>query len=92
MKRVVIFECLVSFLMSVMLFVGCANPDVGEGTKGGELYEKDDYTVMGVVSCDDKGVAGVAVSDGTNVTKTDAYGRYWLPSNIAHREFNFIYI
>ncbi len=41
---------------------------------------KKGMTVMGVVESQGKPVAGVAVSDGYEVTVTDKAGRYWLPS------------
>ena len=81
--------------MTALLLVGCTDDNTaGNGgvVDDGKLYEKDNMTIMGVVSCEGVGVAGVAVSDGTNVAKTDAYGRYWLPSSIGHHEFNFVHI
>ena len=39
-------------------------------------------TVMGMVSCEGKPVAGVAVSDGVSVTVTDSEGRYYLDTDI----------
>lgn len=36
--------------------------------------------IKGSVLCEGRGVAGVAVSDGVEVTTTDADGRYWLSS------------
>lgn len=36
--------------------------------------------IKGSVLCNGRGVAGVAVSDGIEVTTTDADGRYWLSS------------
>ena len=82
------------FAAAALLFVCCApDPaDNGGDVDNGELYEKEGMTIMGVVSCDGEAVAGVAVSDGTNVTKSDAHGRYWLPSNVSHHEFNFVHI
>lgn len=40
-------------------------------------------TVYGKISCDGKGVAGVVVSDGYEVVRTDADGIYQLPSKKA---------
>lgn len=45
-----------------------------------DIPDKEGMTVKGTVSCDGKGLAGVVVSDGIEVTKTDEYGFYWLPS------------
>ncbi len=42
--------------------------------------DKEGMTVKGTVSCDGKGLEGVVVSDGFEVTVTDEYGFYWLPS------------
>ncbi len=83
---------LLGFLVAALLFAGCTTAGNGGDVDSGDLVEKDGYTVMGMVTCDGKGVEGVAVSDGTNVTKTDSFGRYWLTSNISHHEFNFIHI
>lgn len=88
-------EHLLGFLVATLLFVGCTTADNGNGVNNEEsnaLYEKDGFMVMGTVTCDGNGVAGVAVSDGTNVTKTDAHGRYWLPSATKHHEFDFVHI
>lgn len=41
---------------------------------------KPDATVKGVVYCGDNALGGVVVSDGTEVTITDADGRYYLKS------------
>ena len=75
-----------------LLLVGCTPIGGDEQIDKGELYPKKDATIMGVVSCDGVGVEGVVVSDGTNVTKSDAHGRYWLPSTVSHHEFNFVHI
>lgn len=45
-----------------------------------DLPDVDGMTVKGTVSCDGKGLKGVVVSDGYEVTTTDEYGCYWLPS------------
>lgn len=47
-------------------------------------------TVKGYVACEGRGVEGVVVSDGFNVTKTDAEGRYWLKTKLARAEFVMI--
>ncbi len=92
--RIVYWKQFFGFLVTSLLFVGCTNglTDNGDDANDGKLYPKEDATIMGMVTCNDSGLAGVVVSDGTNVTKTDAYGRYWLQSNITHHEFNFVYI
>ena len=65
------------FLLVMLVAVGCTSIDGGTADNGA-LYEKEDCNIMGTVTCDGKGVAGVAVSDGVSVTKTDSNGRYWL--------------
>ena len=42
-------------------------------------------TIYGIVSCNGNGVAGVVVSDGVEVVKTDGYGIYQLPSKKKYR-------
>ena len=88
------WEYIFSFWLAALLFVGCTNGAAGngDGADDGKLHEKEEYAVMGIVSCDGSGIGGVVVSDGTNVTTTDAYGRYWLQSNISHHEFNFVFL
>lgn len=44
------------------------------------IPDKEGMTVKGVVSSDGKGVADVVVSDGIEVTTTNAEGVYYLPS------------
>lgn len=46
-------------------------------------------TVWGVVTCDEKGVPDVVVSDGVLVTKTDSKGIYQLPSA---KKWNYVFI
>ena len=49
-------------------------------------------TVKGTVTCDGKGVAGVVVTDGINMTKTNAKGAYALPTNLADPQSQFVHI
>ena len=44
------------------------------------IPDKQGMTVKGIVSSNGKGLAGVVVSDGIEVTTTDAEGVYYLPS------------
>ena len=44
------------------------------------IPDKPGMTVKGIVFCDGEGIPGVAVSDGYEVTVTDAKGIYYLPS------------
>ena len=43
----------------------------------------DGVTVLGTVTCEGEPVAGVVVSDGVNVTRTDSNGTYYLPTDIS---------
>ena len=45
---------------------------------------------QGYVECEGRGVEGVVVSDGFNVVKTDAEGRYWLKTKLSRSEFVMI--
>ena len=46
-----------------------------------DVPDLDGYTVKGQVYADYRPLAGVVISDGRNVTKTDKNGMYWLPSS-----------
>ncbi len=46
--------------------------------------DKEGMTVKGRVTCEGRGVAGVVVSDGFEVTQTDDDGIYYLPSEKAN--------
>ena len=54
------------------------------------LPDKPGATVKGYVECEGRGVKGVVVSDGFNVVKTDAEGRYWLKTKLSRSEFVMI--
>lgn len=45
-----------------------------------DVPDKPGMTIKGTVSCNRKGLPGVAVSDGVDITITDENGFYWLPS------------
>ena len=49
-------------------------------------------TITGVVTCNGKGVAGVVVSDGLNVVKTNAKGAYALPTDLTKPQSQFVHI
>lgn len=49
-------------------------------------------TVKGTVSCGGVGIAGVVVSDGTNVTRTNSSGQYFLPTKVSTAKHVFISI
>ena len=49
-------------------------------------------SVTGTVTCEGKGVAGMVVTDGVNLTKTDAKGAYVLPTNVKDPHCQFVHI
>ncbi|MBE6211866.1 MAG: hypothetical protein E7129_01840 [Rikenellaceae bacterium] len=49
-------------------------------------------TVTGTVTCNGVGVAGVVVTDGVNMTKTDAKGAYALPTKVKDPHCQFVHI
>ena len=49
-------------------------------------------SITGTVTCDGKGVAGVVVTDGINLTKTDAKGAYSLPTKVKDPHCQFVHI
>lgn len=53
------------------------------------IPDKDGMTVKGVVYCNGEGIKGVEVSDGIEVTQTDANGIYYLPSN---KKYGYVFI
>ena len=48
--------------------------------------------ITGTVTCDGKGVAGVVVTDGINMTKTDEKGVYALPTKVKDPHCQFVHI
>lgn len=54
-----------------------------------KIKTSKDVTLCGVVYCGDEPLAGVSVSDGVNVTKTDAKGIYTLKSD---KRYGCVYI
>lgn len=46
----------------------------------GIVYPSGDYNIVGAVTCDDKGIPGVSVSDGTIVVRTDSKGVFAFKS------------
>ena len=49
-------------------------------------------SITGTVTCDGKGVAGVVVTDGVNMTKTNANGAYSLPTKVKDPHCQFVHI
>lgn len=46
-----------------------------------KVEQKEGFNVYGIVTCEDKGVEGVLISDGVQFTKTDKDGLYYLASS-----------
>jgi len=96
------FRRLFIFTVSLALFSACGKESGGGTSNGGEpsgggqpsaeLYDKEGATVKGYVRCGITGIADVVVSDGVNVTVTDEFGRYWLPTDIVATDFVMISI
>ncbi len=49
-------------------------------------------SITGTVTCDGKGVEGVVVTDGVNMTKTNAKGMYALPTKVKDPHCQFVHI
>ena len=49
-------------------------------------------SITGTVACDGKGVEGVVVTDGVNMTKTNAKGAYALPTKVKDPHCQFVHI
>lgn len=49
-------------------------------------------TITGTVTCNGKGVEGVVVTDGVNMTKTNAKGVYTLPTKVKDPHCQFVHI
>lgn len=49
-------------------------------------------SITGTVTCDGKGVAGVVVTDGINMTKTNEKGVYALPTKVKDPHCQFVHI
>ena len=73
-------------ILLLALFAGCSS-DSGEGdAPGGGSGDLYGY----VRDASGSAIEGVVVSDGFNVTKTDAEGRYWLKTKLSRSEFVMI--
>jgi hypothetical protein len=53
------------------------------------VESKTGYNIKGMVYCGTKGVKDVLVTDGVEITKTDANGHYWLKSN---KTYEVVYV
>ena len=54
-----------------------------------KVPSKQGYNIKGMVYCGDKGVEGVLVTDGVEITKTNADGHYWLNSK---KSYEVVYL
>lgn len=79
---------LVKFLLPLAVAVVSAAPV--RGADPVPVPDKPGVTVKGCVECAGRGIEGVVVSDGFNVTKTDADGFYWLKTKLSRSEFVMI--
>lgn len=82
---------LLAFLLLVFLatpLTACSDNSVSE-TAGKTNPKTDQYSIEGTVSCNGKGLAGVAVSDGIKVVTTDANGHYQLQSD---KKYGYVFI
>lgn len=50
---------------------------------------KEGYNLKGMVYCENKGVKGVLVTDGVEITETNADGHYWLNSK---KSYEVVYV
>ena len=81
-----LFDGIASDTYSIYLKRGSQSKLMGEMAvtiTGDGVEPAQGSTVYGKISCDGKGVAGVVVSDGYEVVRTDADGVYQLPSKKA---------
>ena len=53
------------------------------------VESKEGYNIKGMVYCESKGVKGVLVTDGVEITETDAKGHYWLKSK---KSYEVVYL
>lgn len=82
---------LLALLLLVFLatpLTACSDNSISE-TAGKVNSKYDHYSIEGSVTCDGKGIAGVAVSDGINVVVTDAKGNYQLQSD---KKYGYVFI
>ena len=54
-----------------------------------KVPSKDGYNLKGMVYCGNKGVKGVLVTDGVEITETNADGHYWLKSR---KTYEVVYV
>lgn len=72
---------LINLSLAIFMLAGCAQLHAQSTFKSNlPVKPAKGVTVAGTVECDGKPVAGVVVSDGYEVTKTDKKGAYYLKS------------
>ena len=79
-----ILNCFSSAALALTLLAGCSSDSSSEGPVPPPAGEGN---ICGYVRCDGRGIAGVAVSDGANVVKTDAEGYYSFTSDLSSADF-----
>ena len=79
-----ILNCFSSAALALTLLAGCSSDSSSEGPVPPPAGEGN---ICGYVRCDGRGIAGVAVSDGANVVKTDAAGYYSFTSDLSSADF-----
>jgi hypothetical protein len=87
-----------AFLFFDWTAFGCASSDNGGSGSNGKndtttttslVPDKTGMTIKGKVTCSGKGIKGVEVSDGIEVTQTDDNGIYYLKSN---KKYGYVFI
>lgn len=77
---------------------GCTSSEKGENgnieknnntSTPSTIPDKKEMNIKGTVTCDGKGIEGVEVSDGIEVTQTDASGMYYLKSK---KKYGYVFI
>ena len=79
-----LLNCFLSAALVSTLLAGCSSDSSSEGPVPPPA---GDGNICGYVRCDGRGIAGVVVSDGANVVKTDAEGYYSFTSDLATADF-----
>lgn len=91
-RLIVVLTLLITTLFGCAT-IGCSKPDDGSiGHKTiveTNIPDKSGMTIKGKVACNGVGIAGVMVSDGIEVTTTDAAGVYYLPSK---KKYGYVFI
>lgn len=92
-------------LVAILIFLsfdwtasGCTSPEKGENSNIEKnnntsttptIPDKAEMNIKGIVNCDGKGIKGVEVSDGIEVTQTGANGIYYMKSK---KKYGYVFI